>query len=362
MGRREINVFSVSFLDCIFCGFGAVVLLFVIINARAANQRIEQDLDLRADVDRLQLEVLDKKKDLLLIRNSLESSEAELVRTEGLAIRVEKDLEEKKVELADYEDKTLASKDHINSLKADMESLEKAYKRLKTAGVEAAEGTKVKSFVGDGDRQYLTGMKMGGKRILILVDASASMLGRQIVDVIIRRNLPDEAKRSASKWQNAIATVDWLTSQLPPGSRFQIYTFNEEASPLLPKTKGTWLETSDLGALNDSIESLRRLVPRNGTSLHAAFEVIETMEPKPDNLFLLVDSLPTIGQRKSRAQKISANTRLRHFHSAIRKLPMSLPVNVVLFPMEGDPMAASSYWRLAMTSKGSFFSPSEDWP
>ncbi len=39
-----------------------------------------------------------------------------------------------------------------------------------------------------------------------------------------------------------------------------------------------------------------------------------------------------------------------------------VPVNVILFPMEGDPMAASSYWKLAMRSGGSFLSPPEDWP
>jgi len=362
MARKEVNVFSVSFLDCIFCGFGAVVLLFVIINARAEDRRVEQDKDLRADADRLQHEVLDERKNLLLIRNILETTETKLVRTQGLAVQDENTLEEKKIELARYDEETLARKDHINRLKADIESLEKDYRRLKTAGVEASEGAKVKSYVGDGDRQYLTGMKVGGKRILMLIDASASMLGSQIVDVIIRRNLAEETKRAVPKWQNAVATVDWLTSQLPPGSHFQIYTFNEEATPLIPKTEGTWLETSDPGVLNEAMDSLRKVVPSDGTSLHAAFEVIDTMEPKPDNLFLLIDSLPTIGRRKSKAQKVSGRTRLRHFNSATFKLPRNLPVNVILFPMEGDPMAASSYWRLAVRSKGSFFSPSEDWP
>ena len=43
-------------------------------------------------------------------------------------------------------------------------------------------------------------------------------------------------------------------------------------------------------------------------------------------------------------------------------LEEGIPVNVILFPMEGDPMAASMYWRVAVRSRGSFFSPSEDWP
>ena len=32
--RRFLDVFSLSFLDCICCGFGSVILLFVIVNTR----------------------------------------------------------------------------------------------------------------------------------------------------------------------------------------------------------------------------------------------------------------------------------------------------------------------------------------
>jgi len=39
-----------------------------------------------------------------------------------------------------------------------------------------------------------------------------------------------------------------------------------------------------------------------------------------------------------------------------------VPVNVIMFPMEGDPMAAAAFWNLARTSGGAFLSPSRDWP
>ena len=59
---------------------------------------------------------------------------------------------------------------------------------------------------------------------------------------------------------------------------------------------------------------------------------------------------------------MSANQRAKLFAQAIKSLPRSIPINVVLFPMEGDPMAASAYWQLAMAHRGSFMSLSEDWP
>ena len=57
-------------------------------------------------------------------------------------------------------------------------------------------GDNVRSFVGDGDRQYLTGLKVGGKRILLLVDASASMLADDIVNAVRRRHFPPETRRA----------------------------------------------------------------------------------------------------------------------------------------------------------------------
>jgi len=362
MARREVTIFSISFLDAIFSGFGAVVLLFIIINARASAERLEKAQTLKAEVQKMQEEVLDQKKDLVLARNSLEETEDEWVRTEGLANRIEQELKEKREELARYQNETLAREAHINQLKSDLESMEESYRRLKAASLEQDGGTDVKAFPGEGDRQYLTGVKMGGERIFIMVDASASMLGKRIVDVIIRRNLPDPVKRKSAKWRRAVATVDWLTSQFLPGSRFQIFMFNEEARPLLPERKGEWLDAADPEVLDEVMQELRGVVPEKGTSLHAAFDAARRMDPPPDNLFLLTDGLPTMGSGKPAAQKVSGAARLRHFQQAVKRLPRDVPINVILYPMEGDPVAASAYWRLATARRGAFMSPSEDWP
>ena len=106
-------------------------------------------------------------------------------------------------------------------------------KQVPEAGGEAA-----RTFVGQGDRQYLTGLRVGGSRVLILLDDSASMLDETIVNVIRRRNLPDDQKTQSRKWQRALTTVDWLTSQLKLDSN-QIYTFNTTVQPLIEGTAGT---------------------------------------------------------------------------------------------------------------------------
>ena len=37
--RRDMGSFNLSFLDCMCCGFGAVVLFFMIITASAAERK-----------------------------------------------------------------------------------------------------------------------------------------------------------------------------------------------------------------------------------------------------------------------------------------------------------------------------------
>jgi hypothetical protein len=362
MKRRAVNVFSLSFLDIITCGLGAIILLFVLVNAKSAAQRETVTTDLRSEVDRLEQEVLAGEKDRVQARNAIEQTDAELVRAQGLSRRIFQILQERKTELADRQNDTLASKTHIQKLKTDLKSLEEELKRLK-AGAKTQNdlGTRLRKFPGHGDRQYLTDLKMGGRRIFILVDASASMLDETVVDIIRRRNLSTDEKLKSAKWQQVVATVNWLATQLPQTSQFQIYTFNETAVPLLKGSQGTWLDAGNVEQLNQSADNLRTVVPEKGTSLLNAFSALQAIKPAPDNIFLLTDGLPTMGSDKPWRKRVSSQKRLSLFNEAVRKIPR-VPVNIILFPMEGDPLAADAFWRLAKDTRGSFFSPSKDWP
>ena len=71
---------------------------------------------------------------------------------------------------------------------------------------------------------------------------------------------------------------------------------------------------------------------------------------------------PHHSRNPSRGSTITAKRRLKLFTEAFDTLPKGIPVNVLLYPMEGDPRAASSYWQLAMATRGSMLSLSEDWP
>jgi len=363
MARRRVELFSLSFLDAITCGFGAVVLLYMVINANVALRADHVTADLRSEIDRVEEEILDGHRNMVELRNSLREIEDQAVAASGLSSRLLERIESIRAELATYDGDTTARQDHINRLMADLRSLEEGAKRL-SGGIESEQvpGRQVRAHVGDGTRQYLTGLKVGGKRILVLVDASASMLDETIVNIIRRRSLPDDQKIRSPKWQHALATVDWLSTQFPRESEFQIYTFNVEATPVLPATAGKWLDAGNPVNLDHAVQALRAVVPRDGTSLDHAFAVIEEMESKPDNLILLTDGLPTWGTPPPRRGTVTGKQRLSMFKRSIRQLPRYLPVNTILLPIEGDPSAAAAFWQLALTSGGSLMSPSRDWP
>jgi Mg-chelatase subunit ChlD len=363
MARRDLPVFGLSLLDAITCGLGAVILLYMVINASVRLRSDQLTSDLRAAVDQRQDAVLAGHRRLVELRNDLRATSSDVVTARGLSRRLLEEIVAIRVELATYDGETISRRTHINRLKADLRSLEEGARRLSAAvASDDVPGDRIRSYIGDGDRQYLTGLKVGGQRTLFLVDASASMLDDDIVNIIRRRNLPDEDKIRAAKWQQAVATIDWLTTQLPRHGRFQIYTFSETVQPVIEGTAGDWLDGGDRQVLERAVAQLRMVVPGGGTNLFRALAAAADLQPRPDSITLLVDGLPTRGESPPRRRTVTPKQRLKLFTQAVARLPRAVPVNVILFPIEGDPLAASAYWKLAVASNGSFMSLSEDWP
>lgn len=349
--KRRLTAFSLSFLDIMACGFGAVTLLFLILRHNFAEEPVP-DPSLTAEVEMLQQDVSEAEVDKVEVLNSLEEIELELVTTQGLSARFITELEEVEESIqADPEER-------IAMLRRTVEELER-----ETSTMEEVEfADKVRQFIGEGNRQYLTGLKLGGERVLILVDGSASMLADTVVNAVRRRNM-DEARRvEAPKWKWTMRTVEWLLAQLPPSSRFQVYIFNTEAFPAAVGTTGEWLDAADSLQLEEAVDGLRAYAPDGGTSLANAVAAVMEFTEKPDNLFLLTDGLPTQGKNPPSNHMVSGEQRRRNFLEAVSELPVGIPVNTILFPMEGDPEAAALFWQFALATNGAFVAPSRDWP
>ena len=342
--RRNIAV-SLSFLDIMACGFGAVTLLFLILRHNA-TEVITPDIRISAEVDMLQMDIRDAEQEKVQLLNSLEKIQLQLVEAQGLSKRVITDLEEQEKSIQN-------DPNDLDKLRRQVEQLED-----ETAQMEEIEfGDKVREFQGDGNRQYLTGLKLGGERVLILVDGSASMLADTVVNAVRRRNMDDEQKKQSPKWQWTLRTLEWLLAQLPPSSRFQVYIFNTDIQTAVAGTEGEWLDAADDLALENAVAGIREYSPGAGTSLINAFGAIADFEDRPDNVFL-----PTQGKTPPRKYMVSGQQRRKHFNAAMEEFPRGVPINTILFPMEGDPEAAALFWQTALNTKGAFIAPSRDWP
>lgn len=359
--QRTFDPVSLSFLDVISCGFGAVVLIFLVLDHSTARESSTSDPALAAEVSLLDQEIRDGEEGLVAVRNTISEVDLQMVRAQGLATQIQQQIDTFLDELAEMENESLTDEERVENLRAEIDALEEELKRLREAE-ENMTGNNIREFIGDGNRQYLTGLILGGNRILILVDISGSMLDNTIVNIIRRRNLPESERLNAPKWQQLLKTVDWLTTQLPVPSQYQIYVFNNEIRPLLPGTDNQWLEVADAEQLSAAVDALKNTVPAEGTNLENVFTAIAAMPSPPDNIYLLTDGLPTLGSRGRDSGTISGRDREELFERAMRELPKGIPVNVIMLPLEGDPAAPGWYWQLAMESGGSFMMPSPDWP
>lgn len=358
--RRSNEVFTMSFLDTIACGFGATVLVYLIISASShpySHPDAPKDM---AEVRLLERDVADGRLDLVQLRNTREELERRLVEARGRGSEVSERVKLTREELARYAAEALAKTTDTTKLKSDVANLEKELERLRANAEE--QGTSARSFAGQGNRQYLTGLKLGGNHVLILLDVSTSMLDDTIVNVIRRRNMSPERQREAPKWKRAVGTVEWLSAQLEVHSKFQIYVFDGNARSVLPGTDGQWQDVIGGDKLDAAIKALKMVVPAGGSSLENALAAAARLDPIPDNVYLITDSLPTQSDKPSRDASVPAEDRLRFFNDAIEELPGGVPVNIILLAFEGDPMAASAYWKLAVRTGGSYMAPSSDWP
>lgn len=356
--RRSGAGFNLSFLDIMFCGFGAVVLLVLIISGKVIDAGKQKVHDRQQELLQLQAvyqQSFEKRKSL---RNELEKLSSHVNEQEAL-----KDTLAEKIKRISTNRQAPPDKGRLEALQQELKKLEAQKLQLEDTIVEQrARNNRILEIAGEGNRQYLTGLKLGGKRVLILIDSSASMLDRKIVDVIRLKVRRKEERQKADKWQRAVATVEWLLAHLPVDSAVQICRFDTRLERLDPAEPAEWRDANDFRAINSTLEILKNHAPENGTSLVNAFSGIAAITPAPDNIILITDGLPTQGEKVSPKTTISGEQRVRLFQQAVKKLPRGIPVNTILFPIEGDPMASVLFWKLALDTNGSFFTPTGDWP
>lgn len=161
--RQDTEVFSMSFLDCICCGFGAIILLLVLTDVGRPIVLERQSVGLEGQVAKLQEELYEIRGETDMLNRELKGRIDELTRDRALLARLQGDLTSIKGEFA-------ASKKDAAVQNIMEDQLVAAYQRL-TAEMQRllAAGYRRKPT------EAIGGIPVDSEYIIFVIDTSGSM-------------------------------------------------------------------------------------------------------------------------------------------------------------------------------------------
>ncbi len=348
--KRETEVFSLSFLDCICCGFGAVLLLFVLTVGKKSDTMIDIKAKTEQIIGQMENDIADKDSELKSLQRSLTTiRERNRYATE--------EIEKKKKMQTELEDEFALLLAQLASTEEDLGKLLEDKENMPMQ--EEAAPIPIPNAV---RRQYLTGFDIQGNNVLFLIEASGGMTDDVYEEAVKRQADSDEEKRKAPKWTRVKQGMTWMIANLKPDSLYKIILFNDKITPIESRYGIEWFDPMDADLTQEVIGELEEVIPRGGANLEKALDMIDEMPVVPDRVVLIVDGLPTLADSYEASEVLDSNDRINMFRVAKKALTYTQPISVLLYPMKNDPGAAVHYWRLANDQGGAMVCPSKSWP
>lgn len=331
--RREAQSSILSFIDVISCGFGAVLLLFILTAKQEIVQNEEEARQAAEAAESLERAIEETRKEQQALENQLEAADPK-------------------------PDTDSAS---LDKLAAERERLAKAIgeQQRRNENLEAEPETPDARAAAErpsADREYLSGLRMRGPRVAILLKNSGSMLGRDSAEAV--RRLEQGTGDKSEKWKRAKAAVRTLLAAIPKNTKVAVFQWNEETSALSGSSENPYIDPYDNSALLDILRRLEDLEAGGGANLARALHHLGALDALPTSATLVTDGLPTA---PAEGTTVTPEQRVRLFERALATRP-TYPVNSLLFPFAGDPDAAGHYWRLANATTGTVLVPNRTWP
>lgn len=162
--RRDIQAFNLSFLDCICCGFGAIILLLVLSKIYEPVVVEEADRDLRQLIALLQQELFEIRGTSTVLDRTLRE-----VKEETRATKVQ--LGKLKGDLSKIQGQYKASKENEDET-IDVGELRAARQRL------SEEQKRLRPYYRRPDEDAVAGIPVDSEYIIFVIDTSGSMLDR----------------------------------------------------------------------------------------------------------------------------------------------------------------------------------------
>jgi len=348
--RRAAEGFNMSFLDVMACGLGAVILIFILVDFNAftsepsdEKNKLEQELN-AADRQQQQLQqAIDELNDKIAMESVQQNeSKAAESNTTGQQSKLLQDISTQLAVVADLENQLAAI----------------AKKATQDANVQLS---------GTGQQNYITGLKVEGKEIGILLDKSASMMGDNLLEVLQHMALPDNQKVALPKWQRTRRVAQWLLARLPKESRVTVVAFSEQATALGLRPASSAQVSESMSAI---VRDIGKIVPSGGTNLQVGLQKLREVHPAVTDVYLITDGLPTLGDGLgvrcrgllSTKKSISSECRQELLIETVKRAGQGLTVHVILLPIDGDPYASAMYWSWTQVTQGTFLAPAKEWP
>ncbi len=208
--RRTVEVFSMSFLDCICCGFGAIILLLVLTEYGQPIQIEEARQQLNG-----QLQLLEAQ--LHTIRGETDQLNRELKGRLDLLQKERERLSQLAGDVSNVGGKYSASKKEAAATNIVESELVSAYQTLTEEMKRLLKDQSVRP-----KSEAIGGIPVDSEYIVFIVDTSSSMTG--------------------AHWDKAQAVVQEILSIYPRVKGLQI--MDDEGKVMLPQTRGQWLTDS----------------------------------------------------------------------------------------------------------------------
>ena len=293
--RRGAPEFSISFLDVICCGFGAVILLLMI--TKTVQPQVLEKSEKIAD---------GAVKNLLLQREDIR----------GETNILNRELKVKREQISIYEEKHAI-------LRSEIEEKSSAYKRLVGEATEndlaakeaneirqylSAEQERLRKTVSSINNELVGGIPVDSEYIVFVVDTSGSM---------------------ANEWQRVTRQLLNAAASYPAGVK-GIQVLNGEGIHMIPSSAGKWIPGS---ALKDS-SFIRQLqgfeVASDASRLVPGIRVATTTYYRRDDkvsIYVFADDLMGQGVRTDETLRLIRNINERSDDGTTR-----MRIHVIAFP------------------------------
>ena len=242
LGRRDIEVFSLSFLDAICCGFGAVILLLVLVEVGEPVVFEKSREDLEGRVLRLQQELADIRGTSVVLNRELKTRSIQVSEEQLKIARLRGDLSALRGQFESSRKEAEVANEVEGQLVSAQQDLTEEMKRLLGAQFRRRDDSPV------------GGIPVDSEYILFILDTSGSMANYA--------------------WPLMLKTMQEVLDAYPTVKGWQL--MSDEGGYMFPSYRGRWLPDTP-AQRRIVLERLRSWFPfSNSSPVEGIVEAIRT--------------------------------------------------------------------------------------